>query len=135
LAKAFNTGEFLALPDFYMKNGFIPTSEENVVHLPIDAQYEPLPLVGNYEPLTEDKSKAIVFYGPICQFGYPFAEKIEELIREVAPNIKIEMINEWEKPEEAMKRKNWWLIVNAKPIRTFFMETEKFKEEIRQAVS
>jgi hypothetical protein len=118
-----------------MKNGFIPTSEENVVHLPIDAQYEPLPLVGNYEPLTEDKSKAIVFYGPICQFGYPFAKKIEELIREVAPNINNELINEWEKPEEAMKRKNSWLIVNAKPIRTFFMETEKFKEEIRQAVS
>ena len=45
------------------------------------------------------------------------------------------MINEWEKPEETIKRKNWWLIVNAKPRQTFFMETEKFKEEIRQAVN
>ena len=49
--------------------------------------------------------------------------------------VKIKMINEWEKPEEAVKRKNWWLIVNAKPIQTFFKETRKFKEEIRQAVS
>jgi len=44
------------------------------------------------------------------------------------------MINEWEKPEESRKRKNWWLIVNAKPIQTFFMKTTKFKEEIKQAV-
>jgi hypothetical protein len=53
----------------------------------------------------------------------------------VAPKIKIELINEWEKPEESIKRKNWWLIVNAKPIHTFFMDTDKFKEEIKQALS
>jgi hypothetical protein len=45
------------------------------------------------------------------------------------------LINEWENPEEAIKRRNAWLVVNARLIRTFFMETEKFKEEIRQAVS
>jgi len=39
-----------------------------------------------------------------------------------------------EKPEEAIKRKNWWLIVNAKPIQTVFMETEKFKEEVKQDI-
>jgi hypothetical protein len=51
------------------------------------------------------------------------------------PNVKIELINEWEKPEEAIKRKNSWLTANAKPIHTFFMETEKFKQEIRQAMN
>jgi len=134
LAKAFNTGEFLPLPEFYKKNGFIPTPEENILYLSIDSSYEPTKPFGEYEPLPEDRNKAIIFYGPSCQFGYPFAKKIEELVKEVAPNIKIEMIDEWEKPEESIKRKNWWLIVNAKPIHTFFMETEKFKEEIKQAV-
>ncbi|MGQ9725724.1 MAG: hypothetical protein ACUVQL_01175 [Candidatus Bathycorpusculaceae bacterium] len=135
LAKAFNTGEFLPLPDFYKKNGFIPTPEGNMFYLPIEGKYEPILPIGNYEPLPEDKNKAIIFYGPICEFGYPFAKRIEELIREVAPNIKVEIINEWEKPEEYIKRKNWWLIVNAKPIQTFFMQTETFKKEIKLAVS
>jgi len=39
-----------------------------------------------------------------------------------------------EKPEEAIKHKNWWLIVNAKPIQTAFMETEKFNEEVKQDI-
>jgi len=134
LAKAFNTGEFLPMPEFYKKNGFIPISEGNMLYLPIDGGYEPAKSIGEYEPLPEDRNKAIVFYGPSCQFGYPFAKKIEELVKEVAPNIKIEMIDEWERPEESIKRKNWWLIVNAKPIHTFFMETEKFKEEIKRAL-
>ena len=135
LAKAFNTGELLPLPEFYKKNGFLPTSEANVLYLPIDGVYEPALPVGKYESLPEDKNRAVIFYGPMCEFGYPFAKKIEEIIKEVVPSIRIEMINEWEKPGESVKRKNWWLIVNGKPIQTFFMETEKFKEEIKQAVS
>lgn len=134
LAKAFNTGEYLPLPDFYKRNGFLPTSEGNLLYFPIEGSYEQTKPIGEYEPLPEDRDKAIIFYGPICQFGYPFAKRIEAIIKEVAPDIKIEMINEWEKPEESIKRKNCWLIVNAKPIKTFFMETEKFKKEIKQAV-
>jgi hypothetical protein len=53
----------------------------------------------------------------------------------VAPTINVELINEWEKPEESTKRKNSWLTVNGKPIHTFFMETEKFKQEMEQAMS
>jgi len=133
LAKAFNTGELLPLPELYRKNGFNPASEEGLMYLPLDGSYEPVK-TEKYEPLSEDKEKAIIFYGPICQFSFSFAKRIQEIIREVAPNIKIEMVNEWEKPEESKKRKNWWLIVNAKPIQTFFMQTEKFKEEIKEAV-
>lgn len=134
LAKAFNTGEFLSLPEFYKKNGFTATSEERILSRPVESSYEPAPLAGQYEALPEDRARAIVFYGPDCQFSYPFAKKIEQLVREVAPQITIELVNEWEKPEEFIKRRNWWLIVNAKPIRTFFMDTEEFKEEVRQAV-
>jgi len=135
LAKAFNTGGLLPLPQFYSKNGFLPTAEENSPYLSIEGNYEPTPPIGNYKLLLEDKNKAIIFYSPKCAFGYSFAKRIETMIREVAPNIKIELINEWEKPEESIKRENWWLIVNAKPIQTFFMDTAKFREEIKQAVS
>lgn len=135
LAKAFNTGELLPMPEFYKRKGFLSTPEGNLLYLPIEGSYEPVTPVGEYEPLPEDKNKAVIFYGPICQFSYQFAKRIEEIIKELVPNIKIKMINEWEKPEEAIKRKNWWLIANAKPIQTFFMETRKFKEEIKQAVS
>lgn len=135
LAKAFNTGEFLSMPEFYRKNGFLPAPEGGRMYLPIEGSYESITSIGEYEPLDEDKNKAVIFYTPVCQFGYPFAVKIKGLVEEAAPNIKIEMINEWGKPEEAIKRKNWWLIVNAKPIKTFFMEKEKFQKEIRQAAS
>jgi hypothetical protein len=134
LAKAFNTGEFLSMPEFYKKNGFLPTNERSMLYLPIEGKYESVP-TASYEPLEEDRDKAIIFYRPVCQFSYPFAKRVEQIIREVLPSIKIELINEWEKPEESKKRKNWWLIVNAKPIQTFFMETEKFKQEIEQAAS
>lgn len=136
LAKAFTAGEFLPLPDFYRKCGFAPTAEkESILYFPIEGRYEPDEPVGEYEPLEKDRGKAIVFYGPVCQFGYPFAKAIESMIEEVTPHLKVEMINEWENPQESIERKNSWLIVNAKPIHTFFMDKEKFKEEIRQAVS
>ena len=133
LAKAFSTGELLPMPEFYKKNGFLPTTEGGMLYLPIEGKYEPTPK-GKYEPLKEDRDKAIIFYGPVCQFSYPFAKRIEQIIREVLPNIKIEMINEWEKPQESIKR-NWWLIVNANPIQTFFMDTENFKREVKEAAS
>lgn len=134
LAKAFSTGELLPMPKFYEKNGFLPTKEGSMLYLPIEGKYESTPKA-EYAPLEEDRGKAIIFYGPICQFSYPFAKRIEQIIREVLPDIKIELINEWEKPEESIKRKNWWLIVNAKPIQTFFMDTENFKKEIKEAAS
>jgi GNAT superfamily N-acetyltransferase len=135
LAKAFNTGELLPMPEFYKKNGFLATPEGSLRYLPIEGRYEPSPPVGEYESLPEDRKKALIFFSPTCQFGYQFAKKIEETVKEVAPGIKTAVINEWEKPEESLKRKNLGLVVNATPIRTFFMETEKFKEEVRQAVS
>jgi GNAT superfamily N-acetyltransferase len=135
LAKAFNTGEFLPMPEFYKKNGFLATPEGNLLYLPIEGDYEPSPPVGEYKSLPEDRNKALVFYSPTCQFGYQFAKRIEETVKEVAPQIETAVVNEWEKPEESLKRKNSALIVNARPIRTFFMETEKFKEEVKQAMT
>jgi GNAT superfamily N-acetyltransferase len=134
VAKAFNTGEFLPVPQFYKKKGFLPAPDGNQLWLPVDGEYEPVVPAGDYEPLNEDKNRAIVFYSPSCQFSYQFARRVESIIREAAPRVQIELINEWEKPEESIKRTNLRLIVNAKPIHTFFMETEKFKQEIGQAM-
>jgi len=134
LAKAFNTGEFLPMPEFYKKNGFLPTDDAGLLWLRLEGEYEPAKRPGEYKPLSEDANKAVIFYGPVCQFSFQFAKKIEEIIRETAPNIEIRMINEWENPEESAKRRNWWLVVNAKPIQTFFMDSAKFKQEIGQAV-
>ncbi|MBS7633570.1 hypothetical protein KEJ15_08165 [Candidatus Bathyarchaeota archaeon] len=134
LAKAFNTGEALPLSEFYRKKGFISTPRNDALYLPVTSSYEEEPLIGKYEPLPEDLGKAVVFYGPICQFSFPFANKIADLVKEVAPNIAIKLVNEWENPQESIRRKNWWLIVNAKPIHAFFMATEQFKQEVKEAV-
>lgn len=133
LANAFNTGEFLPMPHFYRKYGFLPSEEGSALYLPIKGEYEPVPSA-EYRPLEEDRGKAVILYGSKCQFSYPFAKRVEAIIRETLPQVTIEMINEWEKPEESAKRGNWWLVVNAKPIQTFFMDTENFKAEIKQAV-
>jgi hypothetical protein len=36
---------------------------------------------------------------------------------------------------ESIKRKNRWLIPSGKRVRTFFLETAKFKQETRQAMN
>ena len=136
VTKAFNTGEALPLADFYRRKGFKPSplDEPEVFYFSITKPYEPGEPSESYEPLPEDKEKAIIFFGPACQFSYDFAVRVSRIIREISPKIPIEMVNSWEKPEESVKRKNWWLIVNAKPIHTFFMEEEKFRTEVRNAI-
>jgi len=135
LAKAFNTGEFLPMPDFYKKMGFLPALEEGMFYLLVEGEYESTKPVGEYAPLPEDKDNVLVFFSPVCQFGYQFAKRIKKGIKEIAPKIKVEVINEWEKAEELIKRKNCTLVVNARPIRTFFMDAAKFREEVSQAIS
>ncbi len=135
LTKAFNTGESLPLPEFFNKRGFLPTAEEDILYFPIEGSYEPAEPLGEYEPLIENRNKAVILYSPNCQVSYAFARKTEELVKEVVPNIRVGLVNQKEKPEESVKRKNWWLTVNAKPIRTFFMDTDRFKAEIQRAIA
>ena len=105
------------------------------MYLPIGSTYEPRKRIGEYEPLPEDRNKAVLLYSPTCQFSYQFAKNAEKLIKEVAPDIGVDLIDEWEKPEEALKRKNCAVVVNATAIRTFFRDTERFKEETRRAIN
>ncbi len=135
LANAFDTGELLSLPAFYAKNGFKPTSEDGMLWLPIEGAYERVPSLRQYQALPEDMGRAVMFYSPVCQFSYQFARKVEEIISQVAPSVKIDLTNDWRQPSESIKRAGQWLVVNAKPIHTFFMDTERFKQEIKDAVS
>ncbi len=135
VAKAFNTGELLSLSSFFKRNGFMQAPEEGVLYLPIEGEYMSALSVGEYEPLQEDLGRAVVFYSPVCQFSYQFAMKTAELIKEVAPAISVELINQWERPEESIKRKNCDPIVNARHMTTFFMDTERFKEEVKRVIS
>lgn len=134
LAKAFNTGELFPLSEFYRKNGFLKTESDDSLYFPIKGNYERSKPVAEYEPLLDDKNRAIVFFSPQCQFSYQFAVQVSKIIRDVAPTITIVLMNEDENPEEFLKRKGHALVVNATSIRAFFMETEKFREEIRQAL-
>jgi hypothetical protein len=134
VAKAFNTGELLSLSEFFKRNGFLQAPEEGEMYLPIEGEYMSALSVEEYEPLQEDLGRAVVFYSPVCQFSYQFAIKVAELIKEVAPAISVELINQREKPEESMKRKHCSPIVNAKHMKTFFMDTERFKEEVKRVI-
>ncbi len=134
LARVFNTGELIPLPEFYKRNGFLQTREKTAMYLPIKGTYVPPRPREVYTPLTEDRDRAVVFYDPSCQFSYQFATRTAELIKLVAPDIEIQMINQWERPEELMKRKNCAVIVNARPISAFFMEADRFKQEVACAL-
>ncbi len=134
VAKAFNTGELLSLSEFFKRNEFLQAPEEDVLYLPIEGEYVSALPVEEYEPLQEDLGRAVVFYSPVCQFSYQFAIKTAELIEEVAPAISVELINQWERPEESIKRKNCDPIVNARHMKTFFMDTERFKEEVKRVI-
>jgi hypothetical protein len=134
VTKAFDTGESLCLSEFFKKHGFLKVEDDELLYLSIHGTYEQNRNVGEYTPFLEDRNKALVFYSPQCQFSYQFAIRISEMIKEVAPEVPIELINADERPKEFLKRKGCSLIVNARPIQTFFMETEKFREEIRQAL-
>ena len=135
VARTFDTGEALSLPQFYAKRGFKPSpTESGIMYLPISEPYQPGPQQGEYEPLPEDRGRALVFYNPACEFSYSFAFRIAEAIKKVAPSVPIELINEWENPEESIRRKRCTIVVNARPIKTFFMEKENFQREVREAL-
>jgi len=134
LAKAFTTGLFLSLPEFYRRCGFkpVPGSGGRLFYLPVAGEYEPLPPAGGYRPLPEDRGRALVFYSPVCQFSYSFAVEAARVVREVAPELEVELLNMWESPQEFLKRGGCGLVVNAKPVRSFVMDKE-FREEVKRA--
>ena len=134
---AFNAESGIPQHIFYLKRGFkqIPELSEIDLYYPITGEYEfPKTKPREYKPLPEDYGSAIIFYSPKCPFSIKFAEQIKELIREVTKEIPIKIINTWNHPEEVIKRNTHNPIVNGKEIKTFFMDKENFKKEVREAL-
>lgn len=131
VAKPFTTGEGIPLGKFYSANGFKQGHEE--MFKEVKAIYQPRELA-EYQPLPEDRGRAVVFFNPICEWSYPFAVRIREVLREIDTTLNVELINSWLRPEESIKRRNQELIVNGKLIKSFWTEREAFRREVEQAL-
>jgi len=131
VAKPFNTGEGISLDEFYASNGFKLGLGE--MYLEITAPYQPRRKI-EYQPLPEDKGRAVMFYDPICEFSYPSAVKVKEFLLEIDPSLQVDLIDQWRHPDESMKRGNPVLVVNAKRITSFWTQREAFRSEVEQAL-
>ena len=131
VANPFNTGEGVPLDKFYAANGF--KQGEGEMFLEVTASYQPRG-VREYRPLPEDRGRALILYDPMCEYGYPFAVRVREFLREMDPNLPVELIDKWRSPEESIKRRSQWLVVNAKPITSIWTQKEAFRREVEQAL-
>jgi len=132
VARPFETGEGLGLGKFYGKNGFRDAEAE--LYMEISGRYveaEPAERI----PVPEDAGRAVVFYEPVCEWGYPFAVRARDLIHEIAPDYPVSLYNSWEQPREYSKRGREWMIVNGEAIRSLWTEREAFFREVRQAIA
>jgi hypothetical protein len=86
-------------------------------------------------PVPEDAGRAVVFYEPVCEWGYPFAVRASDLIHEIAPGYPVSMYNSWENPLDYSKRGREWLVVNGEAIRSLWTDREAFKREIGQVIA
>ncbi|HUS79363.1 MAG TPA: hypothetical protein VM050_11975 [Patescibacteria group bacterium] len=130
-AKPFETGEGISLRDFYARLGFVDGSFES--YLEITGDYMPRES-GRYVPLKEDEGRVVVFYDVMCEWGYGMALRVRDAIYDVDPEISVELIDPWERPEEYVRRGNQWLVVNAKPIKSFVTDRDNFEAEILGAL-
>ena len=131
VADPFNTGEGVSLEGFYERSGFEKADGE--MYLEITGKYRPRekPM---YEPLPEDRGRVLMFYDSACEWGYPFAVRVRDLLKEIDPDLLVELIDKWRQPEEYMRRGNETLIVNATVITSLWTEREAFRREVEQAL-
>lgn len=100
-----------------------------------DPTFVYLPPEKKYFPQEEDEGKAVIFFDPFCPHAVFFSKKMEEAIKEIAPDLPIRIINEYEEPEEAKKRGTvYQCIVNAMPIESFVLDKENFRKEVMRAL-
>src|SRR6266571_5001785 len=74
-----------------------------------------------------------IFYEPTCIFTHRFSDKIAQAVRAIDPNVSVEMVNMWEKPEMAKRRNlvKGYVYINGKPMTHSVFEGEEFKKEVR----
>ena len=131
VAQAFETGEGTSLVNFYASKGF--RQGEGEMYLELHGEYEPRK-PASYEPLPEDQGRSLVFYDPVCEWGVGFTVGVEGLINEIAPDLPVTRLNSWERPNEYIRRGGKQVIVNAKPIESFWTERAAFRREVEEAL-
>ena len=131
VAKAFETGEGIPMSEFYRRFGFREGSFE--MYLEVAGEYEPRE-PGRYMPLLEDSGKAVDFYDVMCEWGYSHAVRVEETLHEIDPDLPVELVNPWERPDEYLKRGNQWLVVNSRAISSYVTQGKTFRDEIVEAL-
>jgi len=133
---AFDTGEVFSQRRFFEHMGFKrAVNDSGILYHPIAGTYAPKEITEPREAIGEDKGRAVLLYSPTCQFSFEFAKQAEATIRAVDPELPIRLINEWEHPSEAIRRKREKILVNGTPIRSFFSGEDKFKDDIRRALA
>jgi hypothetical protein len=129
--EAFNTGEGIPMEKFYASNGFVKRGEEMI--LKINGRYAS-PHRLNYTPNSEDRNKAFAIYNPTCEYSFPFATRVRDILKVTYPELPIKLINQWENPSESMILANHWLIVNGVQIKSSLHNREALNKEISRAV-
>jgi GNAT superfamily N-acetyltransferase len=129
--EAFNTGEGIPMEKFYASNGFVKRGEEMI--LEIDGIYAS-PHRLSYTPKPEDRNRAFIIYNPTCEYSFPFATRVRDLLKVTHPELPVELINQWEDPSESIRLSNHWLIVNGVKINSSLHDRETLNKEISQAV-
>ncbi len=133
---AFDTGEVFSQRRFFEHMGFKrAVNDSDTLYYPIAGTYAPREAMEPRDAVSEDEGRAVLLYSPTCQFSFEFAKKAEATIRAVDPELPIRLVNEWEHPSEAIRRKREKILVNGVPIRSFFSGEDKFKDDIERALA
>ncbi len=133
---AFDTGEVFSQRRFFEHVGFKDAIDDSgMLYYPIAGNYVPIEAPRSREAIDQDRGRAVLLYSPTCQFSYEFIGKAEATIRAVDPKLPILLVNEWERPSEALRRRGEKIVVNGVPIHSFFSGEGKFRNDIERALA
>lgn len=125
---------------FFLRKGFRQIGDDaDLLCCPLGedlpcASYQEPP--ARYIPQAEDEGKALLISGPsFCPFSYPFLKMAEQAILEIAPGIPVRWISRGREPDEAARRGiPEGCVVNARLIKAFVLDRERFREEVAAAL-
>jgi glutaredoxin len=85
-------------------------------------------------PIQVKEEGVQIFYSPACQYCMFWNERIRKFVGKVKPNARVDEVNLWTQPEEAIQRKVTSPVtyVNGKPIPP--MDPDQFYENIKTAL-
>ncbi|MFQ6129175.1 MAG: hypothetical protein ACE5QW_09780, partial [Thermoplasmata archaeon] len=90
--------------EFHKRMGFKRVGEDPFLLFYPSKESARVPAEKGYKPQEEDAGRAVIFYDPLCPFCIYFSACTRDLVREVASDIRIRMINQFENHEEVEKR-------------------------------